>query len=102
MRRIIDIIIELINRLLSLMWKGAFDAILDASPVVEFVESKRRQIESIDPKRFEPNQVASLFGIPAFMATFLCSLAVRQGRFDRLAPDDGEVRLYKLTLTEAQ
>jgi hypothetical protein len=102
MSKAVDIIVEFINRILTVIWEAAVAAMLSASPVGKFVEKKRLLIESIDPKRFEPKQAASLIGIPAFVSTFLCELAVRQGRFTRLTPKDAEVTLYSLTTTEAK
>ena len=102
MRSIADSIVEFIDRILTAILEWAVAETLSASPVGKFVEKKRLQIESIDPKRFEPKDAASLVGIPASIGTFLCDLAVRQGRFTRITPKDAEVRLYSLITTEAK
>lgn len=102
MERIVALIIKFIDWLLTRILEEAAAEVLRASPVGKLVDKKVRLIESIDPKRFEPKQVAAVVGIPAFMATFLCRIAVRQGHFSRLTAEGGEAGLYSLTTTDAK
>ena len=101
-KKIIDAIVEFINRILASIWEDAVAKLLSASPVANFVDDKRVLIESIDPKRFEPKQLAAVVGVPAFIATFLCRIAARQGHFSRLTSEGGEAGLYSLTTTDAK
>jgi hypothetical protein len=96
-KKIIDAITEFIDWILMRFWEEAAAKLLKTTSVAKFVDDKREQIESVDPKRFEAEQVAAIAGIPAFLARFLCRIAVRQGRFTGVAPAPGsEAALYAL------
>ncbi|GAB3637260.1 hypothetical protein GCM10027422_28500 [Hymenobacter arcticus] len=58
-----------------------FSEIIDSSFIGRFVQNKLNVLEHTDPDRIYVENVRAFYGLPFFMAKFLCELAVREGTF---------------------
>ena len=81
-----------------------FLEIIDRSFVGRFVRNKLNVLEHIDPDRIYVENIRAFYGLPFFMAKFLCELAVREGvflkRFGVECPNEGRLILTVGSKTE--
>lgn len=56
---------------------------IDRSFVGRFVQSRLDILEHTDPNRIYVENIRSFYGLPAFMAKFLCEMAVKKGLFTK-------------------
>ncbi|RZK33295.1 MAG: hypothetical protein EOO61_15560 [Hymenobacter sp.] len=58
-----------------------FLEIIDRSFIGRFVQSRLNILEHTDPNRIYVENIRSFYGLPTFMAKFLCEMAVKEGLF---------------------
>ncbi|MDF7813591.1 hypothetical protein P1X16_19595 [Hymenobacter sp. YC55] len=72
-----------------------FLEIIDRSFIGRFVQNRLNILEHTDPNRIYVEQVRSFYGVPKFVAKYLCEKAVQKGlfvkRFGVECPNEGRL-----------
>jgi hypothetical protein len=60
-----------------------FLEIIDRSFIGKFVHNKLNVLEHTNPDRIYVENIRSFYGLPSFIAKFLCEMAVKEGLFTK-------------------